>query len=218
MRLRHLEARCSLAGARSPESSHASSRRSAASAHRPGAGRRPRAVHGRTGVRRRAGSTRGRPRLPVPRARGRRRARRRRTRRPWPPSQLAAHFATAPASLSLANTIACWRRRDDAIAGPSASSAATRGRRTTRASGTRTCARGPVRGSPARSAASIAIVPLPHIGSSSGRPGPPSGERQQARREILAQRRLLGVAALAALEQRLARGVEVDRGGRRSVR
>ena len=65
--------------------------------------------------------------------------------------------------------------------------------------------------SSAISAASMAIVPLPHIGSSSGVPGCQPRETQQARREVLAQGRLRGVAPIAALEQRLARGVEVER-------
>ena len=42
-------------------------------------------------------------------------------------------------------------------------------------------------------------------------PGRPPGQRQQAGREIFPQRRLVGVATVAALEQRLSRRVEVDR-------
>ena len=40
----------------------------------------------------------------------------------------------------------------------------------------------------------------------------PAGQCQQAGGEVLAQRRRVGVAPVAALEQRLARGVEVERG------
>ena len=64
--------------------------------------------------------------------------------------------------------------------------------------------------SAAISAASTAIVPLPHIGSRNGTSGVQPVSATQAGREVLAQRRLVGVAPVAALEQRLAGRVDVD--------
>jgi hypothetical protein len=54
-------------------------------------------------------------------------------------------------------------------------------------------------------------VPPPHIGSSSGVRRLPVGEAQDARREILLERRLTGGLAPPSLEQRLARCIEIER-------
>ncbi len=59
-----------------------------------------------------------------------------------------------------------------------------------------------------RMAASIISVPVPHMGSCSGMPGPPRAERDQRGGERFAQRRFAVPRAVTAAVERRAAGVE----------
>ena len=106
-------------------------------------------------------------------------------------SALRRHCATARGSMSEAKIDGADGARAHAVARAGAV-AARSGRRTTRASGSRSFWLCPGAISAAESAASIAIVPEPHIGSSSGVPGvqPASASTPERDSRATAQDRL----------------------------